>query len=266
MAAVLDPRRGDAVGEQRAVGMPQLSNDLADAQVAVEALLAGRAECAVERAPGLRRDAQRSAVAPRSVGRGTRGAGSASAGDAGGRVRGARIPLGGRIPFGAPAPRRAVAFRDVDGFDRVRVADVEQPFARAVGRGRVAHYRRGANLGIAGERFARRFGEIAHQFDPIGQPMMDPAQRLPGTKRFFAALGEKAGHRGGVEVEKVDHCRNFSGGRRSWRQKNRRFRRWPYRGRPTRGPHWRRSIERNRRGSFPGRPFSGRSRPSGRDF
>ncbi len=162
MAPMLDPGRGDAVGEQRAIGMPQLPDDLADAQVAVEALLSGRAECAVERATGLRRDAQRAAI----------------------------------------------GFRNVNGLDRVRVADVEQPFARAVGRGRVANDRRGADLGIARERLARRFGQVAHRVDSVGEPMVDPAQRLLGAKRLFSALGEKRRHRGGVEVEQIDHLRH----------------------------------------------------------
>ena len=63
----IDPRRRDAVGKQRAVGVPELADDLAGRQVAVEALLAGRAERAVERAAGLRRDAQRAAVVFRDV-------------------------------------------------------------------------------------------------------------------------------------------------------------------------------------------------------
>jgi len=50
-------------------------------------------------------------MAPRSVGRGAPAGGSASAGDARDRAGGASIPLRGRIPFGAPAPRFAVALR-----------------------------------------------------------------------------------------------------------------------------------------------------------
>ena len=58
MPSLLDPGRGRVVGKQRTVRVPQLADDLGDAEVAVEALLAGRAERAVERAAGLRRDAQ----------------------------------------------------------------------------------------------------------------------------------------------------------------------------------------------------------------
>ena len=47
------------VGAQRAIGPPQLADDLARAQVAVEALPAGGAERAFERAADLARDAQR---------------------------------------------------------------------------------------------------------------------------------------------------------------------------------------------------------------
>src|SRR5438105_3258648 len=52
----------DAVGEQDAVGVPERADDLAHRKVAVESLLAGRAERAVERATGLRRYAKRSPI------------------------------------------------------------------------------------------------------------------------------------------------------------------------------------------------------------
>src|SRR4030095_13433888 len=42
--------------------MPELADDLARREIAVEALLAGGTERAVERAAGLRRDAERAAV------------------------------------------------------------------------------------------------------------------------------------------------------------------------------------------------------------
>ncbi len=61
-ATLLHPRTRNPVREQGAIGVPQLPDDLAGRQVAVEALLAGRAERAVERAACLRRDAQRAAV------------------------------------------------------------------------------------------------------------------------------------------------------------------------------------------------------------
>ena len=59
------PRRADAVGQQRAVRVPQLADDLGGREVAIEALLAGRAEGAVERAARLRRDAQACRGRPR---------------------------------------------------------------------------------------------------------------------------------------------------------------------------------------------------------
>src|SRR5437762_5090780 len=62
MPAMLDPGCVDAVGEQDAVGVPELADDLAHGKVAVESLLAGRAERAVERATGLRRYAKRSPI------------------------------------------------------------------------------------------------------------------------------------------------------------------------------------------------------------
>jgi hypothetical protein len=82
----------DALGAaQFELGHPQLADDLGHGQVAVEALLAGRAEAAVDGAAGLRAEMH---SVPRFL------------------------------------------FRDEHGFDRIAVADVDQPFAGAVG-GRV---------------------------------------------------------------------------------------------------------------------------------
>ena len=50
-----------------AVGVPELADDLGGREVAVEALLAGGTERAVQRAAGLRRNAQRAAVVLRDV-------------------------------------------------------------------------------------------------------------------------------------------------------------------------------------------------------
>ena len=138
---VLDPRRGDAVGEQRAVGVPQLADDLAGREVAVEALLAGRAERAVERAARLRRDAQRAAVV-----------------------------LG-----------------DVDRLDRVAVADVEQPLARAVGRGGVADDRGPAIVASRRERLAQRLARgrssRRRRRRTAGAPSATPAARETASRR-----------------------------------------------------------------------------------
>src|SRR5439155_6361260 len=136
-------------------------------QVPVEALLAGRAKGTVKRTAGLRGKTQRAAVAPRSVGRGTGEAGSASGGDAGDRGRRARVTRGYRIAIASAAPVIACALGNVDRFDRVRAAHVEQPLARAIGGDGIAHHSRSANLGIARERLARRFGEVAHRLDAI---------------------------------------------------------------------------------------------------
>ena len=108
--ALLDPRYRDAVGEQRTVRVPELPDDLGRRQIAVEALLAGGAERAVERATRLRRDAQRAAVV-----------------------------LG-----------------DVDHLDRIAGAHVEQPLARAVGRGGVADHGGAADRRDRGELLAQR--------------------------------------------------------------------------------------------------------------
>ncbi len=67
MPSMLDPGGDYTVGEQRAIGVPQLSDDLADFEIAVEALFAGRAERTVERATCLRRNAQRAAIGFRNV-------------------------------------------------------------------------------------------------------------------------------------------------------------------------------------------------------
>src|SRR5439155_24218356 len=126
---LLHPRLRDPVREQAAIGMPELPDDFGNAQVAVEALLAGRAEGAVERTARLRSHAQGPPVAPRTVGQGTRRAESASGGDAGDCARGARIPLRDRPPFGGPTPLFAVALRDIHRLDGVGAAHIEQPFA-----------------------------------------------------------------------------------------------------------------------------------------
>ena len=55
-------RRKTEAAAQREFGMPELGDDLGGRQVAAEALVAGRAEAAVDGAAGLRRDAQRAAL------------------------------------------------------------------------------------------------------------------------------------------------------------------------------------------------------------
>ena len=155
--AVTPGTRAHAVGDERAVRVPELADDLGRGQVAVETLLAGRAERAVERAARLRRDAQ----------------------------------------------RPAVVFRDVDGLDGVAAADVEQPLARAVRRRRVAHDRRAADLGRAGELFPERLREVGHRVDVPGEALVHPAQHLLRSKRLLAQFGEESREAGGVEIEEV---------------------------------------------------------------
>ena len=85
-----------AAAAERAVREPQLPDDLGHGQVAVEALAAGRAERALQRAARLRRDAQRAA----------RGLGDEYGFD---RVAGADVeqPLAGAVGGGRVAPHRA---------------------------------------------------------------------------------------------------------------------------------------------------------------
>ena len=142
-AALLDPGRADAVGEQRAVRVPELADDLGGRQVAVEALLAGRAERAVERAARLRRDAQRAAV----------------------------------------------VLRNVDRLDRVAVADVEQPLARAVGGGRVADRPSGRSIVAVGR-------ELLAQRRATGRSSRRRRRRSAGAPSATPAARETASRRG----------------------------------------------------------------------
>jgi hypothetical protein len=103
-AALVDPRRADAIGQQCAVRVPQLADDLGSREVAIEALLAGRAEGAVERASRLRRDAKRAAVILGDV-------------DHLDGIAGADVeqPLAGAVPRGGVAHDRRAANLDQIG-------------------------------------------------------------------------------------------------------------------------------------------------------
>jgi hypothetical protein len=135
--------RGGLRAAERAIGQPELTDDLGDTEVAVEALAPGRAERALERAAGLRGDAQRAACG-----------------------------LGNE-----------------NGLYGVIGADVQQPFARAVRRRRVAPHRRRFDRRTLGQRFAKPFRDVGHRAEIVDAGLMDPAHELFRAKRLFAERG-----------------------------------------------------------------------------
>ncbi len=142
---------------QLAIGEPQLADDLVRGEVAVEALLAGGAERAVEHAARLARHAQRGAA------------------DLGNEHR----------------------------FHRVGAVDLDQPLARAVRGGLVAHDLRRRDAGGLGEPLAQRPGEIAHRREIGFAELVDPALQLPRAKRLLAQALEETPECLRVEAEEV---------------------------------------------------------------
>ena len=129
------------VASERAVGPPQLADDFGDRQIAVEALLAGRAELARQRAARLRRDAQRAAI----------------------------------------------ALRNEHSLDRVARADVEQPFARAVGGDAVATRRAAPRSPrLAASRSRSALARSRHRVEIVVAGLMHPAHQLLRAKRLLA--------------------------------------------------------------------------------
>jgi len=101
----------------------------------------------------------------------------------------------------------AVFLGDVDRLDRVALADVEQPLARAVGGGFFGHHRQRADLRRAGQLGAQRARQVGHAVEVAHAAVMDPAKQLGRAKRLLThALAVRLEGRL-IEVQQVVECR-----------------------------------------------------------
>jgi hypothetical protein len=119
-------------------------------------------------------------------------------------ARGAKTAVDRAARLRRHAKRTARFLGNENGLDRIPVADVDEPLARAVGRNVIADDGRHGDRRAALELFAQRLREIGHAIEVRSVVLMDPTLQLLGAKRLLAqavAIGDETC---GVEIEKVD--------------------------------------------------------------
>ena len=101
------------------------------------------------------------------------------------------------------AQRAAVRLGNEYRFDGIRFIDLEQPFARAIFGGGIAHDHRRIDARRNGQALAQRLRKIAHARELALAALVDPVQQLARAERLLALLGEIALERRRIKPDEV---------------------------------------------------------------